>query len=487
MLTTKSLIIVPVLRTIAFLVLSASAFAQSPIVRSFNGDTGPASACTAPHCDRPEMNVAANGSQVVEVTWQNVNVYDYSGNLLRSTPMTSFITNAGLNPSTPIEPHVIYDEFIQRWVITVSCSLDCVLVSASSDATGAWSGAYLDNNGADPAIHLGYDKNGVYFTEYQLGSNPDATLNGYADVYFAIPNSEMQWTGSFNPVHKNRAANMPFDGMATVDQTPTKSTSAPAFFIAKSCINTCQNVTNLSFQWVLNTLTWSGTTATYGSDQLVNTNWLYNTPIAGVPQAGTGVQLRFTESHRPTNAVGNGNHLYTIMSSGPCTSSCGSQGSDANNLFFWVDLDCTNSAACVVNQTGKVSDPNNSFGWPTIGATSGNDLSIVALGSGSGINLSIFAWTRKATDPPNTLTGPITIVSGTQPYTCSANPLNMSNSVGINTSRDPADATKLWTVHQYSNSASACSWATRIVEIAPGGQVSSGGVQPPTNLQINVQ
>ena len=89
------------------LVLAGSATAQT-IVRSFDGDSGPGlAACESgiTHCDRPEMDVAVNGKQVVQVTWQNVRVYDYSGRLLQSTEMPAFVRNAGLDPTPPTRPN----------------------------------------------------------------------------------------------------------------------------------------------------------------------------------------------------------------------------------------------------------------------------------------------------------------------------------------------------------------------------------------------
>ena len=106
------------------------------------------------HCDRPEMDVAVNGKQVVQVTWQNFSIYDYHGHLLEATPMSTLIRRAGLNPIPrererasskslgPYEPHVVYDEFIGRWLITVTGKNDCPLVSASSDPTSPWGGVY---------------------------------------------------------------------------------------------------------------------------------------------------------------------------------------------------------------------------------------------------------------------------------------------------------------------------------------------------------
>src|SRR5258707_7823815 len=75
--------------------------AAQTIVRSFDGDSGPGLAvCQSgvTHCDRPEMDAAANGNQVAQVTWQNVRIYDYDGHLLQATPMSTLIRRAGLNP-----------------------------------------------------------------------------------------------------------------------------------------------------------------------------------------------------------------------------------------------------------------------------------------------------------------------------------------------------------------------------------------------------
>src|SRR5579872_4547555 len=110
------------------LFFSAGLAAARTIVQSFDGDSGPGlAACQSglTHCDRPEMNVGTNGKQVVQVTWQNVRVYDTSGRLLESTPMATFVRKAGINPVSsnpripnppttpgPYEPSIVYDEFI---------------------------------------------------------------------------------------------------------------------------------------------------------------------------------------------------------------------------------------------------------------------------------------------------------------------------------------------------------------------------------------
>src|SRR5215472_5993862 len=88
----------PVVRLILMLAACVSLLAgtarSQTIVRSFDGDSGPgAEVCDAgrTHCGWADMNVGVNGKQVVQVTWQNVRVYDYTGTQLRSTPLETFI------------------------------------------------------------------------------------------------------------------------------------------------------------------------------------------------------------------------------------------------------------------------------------------------------------------------------------------------------------------------------------------------------------
>ena len=462
------------------LMFPAGAATAQTVVRSFDGDSGPGlTACLAgvTHCDRPEMDVAVNGRQIVQVTWQNVRIYDYSGHLLQSMPMSTLIRNAGLNPvppkqQGPYEPHVVYNEFINRWIVTVTGLNDCLLVSASSDAAGSWGGVYLSclQGGpcldSDASIHVGYDKNGLYECAAHAGDDNRHTAPGYSYDCFAVPPAEVEAIGQGNaPTHINRIHNMPLDLIPAIDHNRTKAAHAPALFVARTCDRAtpggCQNSTNFPFRWIVDTFTWNGTTGTYniGGEQAVRTGigstqdkWLYNKPCCGatgsIPQAGNEtILLRATESHRLVNLVQYGSHLYIVLPSGPCTKDCGSQGTDANNVAFWVDLDCS------------------------VGVDAAGNVGIVAESATASTDLSLLLWTHGTADPANTFNGPTTIVSGTQPFTClnTRNFASIANAAGVLTALDPADGTKLWTTQQWANDAARCVWNTRIVEyqIAP--------------------
>jgi len=500
-----------ILLTAFCLLLPAGAAMAQTVVQSFDGDSGAGLAVCETgrtHCGFPDMNAAVNGKQVVQVTWQNVSVFDYSGHLLRATPLATFMRNAGMdpvptprgaNPSPargPFELHLAYDEFISRWIVSATGANESLMVSASSDPMGSWGGVSLSCLAGgpclnyDPAVHLGYDKNGVYDCGAHVGESNPNTVLGISYDCIAVSSAEVQAIGQGKPpTHINRGHSMPHEVFPAIDHNREKAPDAPAYFLAKTCERTsggaCQNALNSSFRWIVDMFTWSGATGAFnvGGEQVVMTDvgskqnkWLYSKPCCGptatFPQAGSDVALRAAESHRLTNVVQHGSHLYGALGSGPCTAECGSQGTDTNNVAFWVDLDC--SKACVVSQTAKISGPGFNPEFPSVGVDAAGNVGISAISSTASGDLSILLWTHRKSDPPNTLNGPTTIIAGTQPYTCEPDRkfASISNPSGVDTMLDPLDGTKLWITEQWGNNAARCVWTTRIVEyqIAPAKQ-----------------
>jgi hypothetical protein len=287
------------------------------------------------------------------------------------------------------------------------------------------------------------------------------------------------------PAHINRAHNMPLDVVPAIDNNPDKAPAAPAFFMNKTCDHTkqgnCQRSNNFEFQWVVNTFTWNGSTGTYnagGAQQVVKTDigskantWIYNTPCCGenasIPQAGSSVTLRAAGSHRVMNVIQMGSHLHGVLGSGPCTgAACGPQGKDTNNLMFYADLDCSKPTACIVAETAKISGAGFNAEFGTVGVDAEGNIGIVASSSTATTYLGVFLWSRRTSDPPSTFSGPVTIVAGTQPHTCRPEEtmMQLGSTVGILTTRDPLDGTKLWTTQQWSNDAAPCVYNSRIVQ-----------------------
>jgi hypothetical protein len=464
------------------------------VLHSFDGDQGigPTGA------GKPMMNVAANGTQVAQVTGHNLNVYDYAGGTISSNTLAAVITSAGLNPIPsgnvrPYEPHIVFDEFIDRWIVVASCRYDCVLVSDGSDLSSPhWAGFYLDNQGNDPSIHIAYDKNGVYFTEIIISAaNPDTPIGATTQV-LAIPSSELQWTTTLNPPHRNKTIGKPLDLMPVIDNNPNKAPGAPAFFVARTCANGgCQSSPgNLKFQWIVAYGTWSGTTFSVTSnhtsmcsggaapsDQCVRTDpngtsdlWVYNMP-RDPDQPGTTVKLRGAEIHRILDAMQLGNRIEVALGSGPCNGNCGAHGMDfGHNIFIWAEIDCSSPASCTVTQTQKGSTAQDDYLWASVGVDPIGNVGIVAsFVNGTTDSMGIAAWGHASTDPSGALNGPTLVVAGTTPYTCSLNGAvaQTGNPVGVTTVRDPLDPTTLWVSEHYANDSGDCRWDTRIVQYRP--------------------
>jgi hypothetical protein len=481
--------------------IGAVAWGQS-VVASFDGDKGPGQAvCDTGvlHCPIPDMDAGTNGKVVVQVDWQNVRVYDYTGKLLHSTPMKEFIQKAGLDPVPParpnapaqqirgpIEPHVVFDEFIQRWIVTVTGVSDSMIVSATADPQGAWHGVNLAclQGGPclnlDPAVHIGFDKNGVYYCGGHIGEDSANTIKGVAYDCFAVPSAQAAAIGTGKePTDINRVHSMPLDIMPAIDHTKDKKADAPAYFVTKSCtiavMGGCQNAVNDPFVWLVESFTWNGTKGSY-KEQLVKTEvgskesrWLYSKPCCGAAgsskQAGSEIELRGIESHRLANLAQWGPHVQGVMGSGPCTKDCGAHGLDKNNILLWFDLDCTKPEACVVSQTAKLGGGDFNVAYATVGVDAAGNTGIVANSWNAESDLSVVLWTRKRTDAPNTFRGPQMIVQGTAPYVCDTSKgiSTIGNAGGILTALDPADGMRLWTTEQWGSDAARCVWGTKIL------------------------
>jgi outer membrane protein assembly factor BamB len=324
----------------------------------------------------------------------------------------------------------------------------------------------------------------VYYCGVHAGDSNPNTVLGYAYDCFAVASAEVAAIPlGTTPAHINRVHNMPLDIIPAIDHNRQKPMNAPAFFAGKTCDRSspggCQNSNNYSFGWVVETFSWNGATGTYnvGGEQVVKTDvgsrknkWLYNKPCCGplsiIPQAGNdAILLRAAESHRLSNLFQFGSHLHGVLTSGPCTSGCGEQSTDTNNVAFWFDLDCSKAAACMVSQTAKISGAFNPE-FATVGVDAAGSVGIVAASSTASSNLSLLLWTHQTSDRANTVNGPTTIVAGTQPYTClnDRNFASIANAAGVLTALDPKDGTKLWTTQQWGNDAARCVWNTRIVE-----------------------
>ncbi len=419
------------------------------VVAQFDGDSGVGN--PPAYKDHPDMAIAANGTQVVETTGQNVNVYSNSGAALNSTSTSNFINQAVGTVGKVNDPRIVYDPFISRWLFVCSCSANYLIVSASSDATGSWKGLPLSGDSGDLLMAVGFDKNGVYVSE------TDASLVG---KLFALPNSDVAWSGSGNIslAHEGIATGQPFQ-MPAIDLNSGKSLTDAEYFVSHTPVS--QNGTNVPVALLLTSVTWSGLPSNPSanfSSTTIPTNLLYNTPINAAQPSSPGI--RAVESHRVFGVYSSaGQHLYAVVGSGPCTSNCGSQGADSHDLFFFFDV---NIPGLTLNEAVKVSSSQLTLLFPSLAVDSRGNVAMAATGVSNSQNPSVYEWHKLATDSSGAVHGPNLLTAGSASYSCVNSPVGWGTY--STTAQDAGDGTKLWTVQEYGNSSVPCNWSTRLLQ-----------------------
>ena len=432
------------------------------IVQSFDGDSGTLTLGLPTYKDHPDMGIASNGTYVVAVTGQTVNIYNTSGALQSSTAGGTFISNAGVAFGIKAnDPRIVYDPFISRWLYVCSCANDYLIVSSGSNpVTSSWKGVALSGRNGDLLMHVGFDKNWVYVSEYDVCSG----VNSAAE--FAIPSADVAWSGggSVSLAHEVSDGCHTFDAIPELDLNPAKNAASPGYFLSRS--GEIQNQANAAMVLAIDTFTPSSSTAgtfsSASSPATISTGYLYNTPV-DVSQPGSPGGVRGTESHRPFSLMTiNGTDLQLVWSSGPCQSSCGSQGSDSQQLFFWFDISIPGLS---VLQQAKLSDRSLGYLFPSLAVDGSNNTLITATACSTTLYCSVVIFYHLTSDGSGVFHGPNLVTSGSANYqVCTTTP-HPGWGTYTTTAQDPADTTKLWTFQEYAASATPCRWQTRILEL----------------------
>jgi hypothetical protein len=410
------------------------------------------------------MGIASNGTYVMAVTGQTVNIYNTSGALQRSTDAGTFITNAGVTFGTKAnDPRIVYDPFISRWLYVCSCDNDYLIVSSGSDpATATWKGVHLSSRNGDLLMHVGFDKNWVYVSEYETCSGSNSA------VEFAVPSADVAWTGSGNVAltHEVSSGCHTFDAIPEIDLNPAKGVTGPGYFVSRS--GEIESQTNAAIVLAIDTFTPSSSTAgTFSAPDApvtIPTGYVYNTPV-DANQPGSPGGIRSLESHRPFSLMTtNGTDMQLVWSSGPCHSSCGSQGVDSQQLIFWFDVAIP---GLTLIQQAKISHGSLAFLFPSLAVDGSNNTLIAATGCSTTQHCSVLIFTHLTSDGSGVFHGPSLVHSGTTNYqVCSAGP-HPGWGTYSTTAQDPVDTTKIWTFQEYAASATPCRWQTRILELQP--------------------
>ena len=128
----------------------------------------------------PDVQMAAGPFQIVEAVNGLITIFNKNGSTVSSSTPSAFFAGLGtVATDTPFDPQVVFDEYLQRFIVTYSTRNDpagrstmLIAVSNSNDATGSWSlfGFDARMDGSTPTTnwcdfpHLGYSRDTIEFT-----------------------------------------------------------------------------------------------------------------------------------------------------------------------------------------------------------------------------------------------------------------------------------------------------------------------------------
>jgi hypothetical protein len=144
------------------------------VLQSYDGVSFSESSC---NCLPPDTNVAVGNNFVAETVNFKIRVWDKtSGAILLDKTLSSFF-----GAFSQGDPYVVYDDTADRWyVVAFNSDLSGLFlaVSQSGDPTKDWKVYPLTNLGGFPDFaKMGFNKDAIFVSYNDFGSNHDATAN----------------------------------------------------------------------------------------------------------------------------------------------------------------------------------------------------------------------------------------------------------------------------------------------------------------------
>jgi hypothetical protein len=418
------------------------------------GFTGPQGTFTVPGIP-PDTNAAVGSTQVVEIVNTSFAVFSKTGTVLYGPAMNNTLFSGFGGPCETTndgDPIVRYDALANRWVITQFANVDttgpffeCVAVSQTSDATGAWNRySFQYPEFPDyPKLSVWPD---AYYVTYNLFNAAGTTFLGAEDCAM------------------DRAAMLA--GTAATQQCFTTSTSFGSLLAADFEGGTAPPAGED------NTVVALGTTSTTLAYWKVHIDWITpaNTTFTGpltltvdayttacgasgicIPQLGTSQhldslsdRLMFSLSYRNF-----GDHEAVVVNHAVTA------GSSVG--VRWYELRGLSGTLSVFQQ-GTYA-PDTTYRW--MGSIALDKVGNIGLGysaSSSSLNPSIRITGRLPGDPLGTMTqGDVTVKAGTGSQT------NFSRWGDYSSmSVDPVDGCTFWYAQEYLATTGVFNWKTHL-------------------------
>jgi len=407
----------------------------------------------------PDANIAVGATQIVEWVNESLAVFDKSGNLLLG-PIAGNAPWAGFGgpceTNNDGDPVIQYDKAANRWVATqlsesTGAPLQCVAVSKTTDATGAWF-----QYAFPMPLAPDYTKLGVWPDAYYLSTNL-FTGNSFAGPLICALDRANMLLGQPARTAPCFQLSASFDSLLPADldgATPPPSGS-PNYLVSLG-----NNALNL---WEFHVVDWTTIPATA---TLAGPTSLAVAPFTEacnggvcVPQQGTGQKLdslgyalMYRLAYRNFPADPNGAHESLVANH--------SVGSPSG--VRWYELRQTSSADFNVYQQGTFAPADGNYRWMgSIAMDKFGDLAVGYSVSGAQRNPSI-AMTgcvpNASASPPCTMAPETVIINGTGSQTSGLNRWGDYTSMSV----DPVDDCTFWYVNEFLKTSGKFNWSTQL-------------------------
>jgi hypothetical protein len=406
----------------------------------------------------PDTNGAVGATQFVQIV--NVTLAVYSKTTGARVLGPALISSVWKDFGGPCEagnggdPVVLYDQLADRWFISqlqfnsnFTSNQECIAVSTSTDATGAYNRYQFDFGSTLPD----YPKYAVWPDAYYSSQNmfiPSGGTFSFAGARAcALDRASMLAGHPANMIcfQTSVASLLP----SNLDGSTLPPAGEPNFFVDIA------DASDLNlFQFHVDFMT--SANSTFSAPALVavapfSEVCAFAINRACIPQPPTGERLdslgdrlMFRLAYRNF-----GDHESLVVNH--------TVAGGALAGVRWYEIRSPRSAPFVFQQ-GTVVDPNTSF-W--MGSIAMDHVGNIALGfsaSSKALNPSVFAAVRASTDPLGAMSGPEVLVTGSGVQSQSFNRWGDYSSLAV----DPSDDCTLWYTQEYYKTSGSFNWSTRI-------------------------
>ena len=413
-----------------------------------------------PNAAPPDANGAVGETQYVQWVNESFGVYDKNSHTRLYGPAAGNTLFQALGSTHPCavnndgDPIAQYDKAAKRWVMTQFSVTNgstqgywqCVAVSKTSDATGAYNVYAFDYGTTD---FNDYPKLAIWNNAYYITFNIFANGASFSGPKLCAYDRNAMLAGSATANQACFQLSTQYGGVlpADLDGTTPPPSGSPEYFVDFN--------TNSLDVWKMSNLNFVNKTATLSAAMSVPASPFSAACSGGgtcIPQAGTS-QLLDSLADRLMYRLAYrnfGDHESLVVNhSVTAGSSVG---------IRWYELRDLGNATPTVYQQGTYA-PDATYRW--MGSAAMDHVGNLAIGysaSSSSINPGIRFAGRNPSDPPGTLSSEITIKDGTGSQLRSLNRWGDYSSISV----DPLDDCTLWYTTEYLQANGTFNWSTRI-------------------------